>query len=178
MWKELQKRLSSPDSFVSLILGLAVVFVIGTLAFNYISKRSSSSVQKKQEEAIKQQVSLPTTHTVALGETLWSISESYFKSGYNWVDLQKVNNLANADSIEVGQTLTIPNATPIFPAGQISATSTETKPATYTVAKDDTLWSIAVRFYNGDGYQWSRIAQANSLANPDLIHAGNVLTLP
>ena len=79
MWKELQKRLSSPDSFVSLILGLAVVFVIGTLAFNYISKRSPSSTQKKQEEAAKQQVSLPTTHTVAAGETLWSIAEKYFK---------------------------------------------------------------------------------------------------
>lgn len=47
----------------------------------------------------------------------------------------------------------------------------------YTVVKGDTLWDIAVRKY-GDGYKWVAIAKANHLANPNLIHPGNVFTLP
>jgi len=47
----------------------------------------------------------------------------------------------------------------------------------YTVVAGDSLWNIAVREY-GDGYAWTKIATANNLINPDLIHAGNVLRLP
>jgi len=179
MWKEVQNRLRSPDAFVSLLLGVAVVLVMGTLVYNYVTKRGQQKVQETTEKKAEEQIpSLPTTHTVTAGETLWTIAERYYKSGYNWVDIQKENSLANADAIEVGQTLTIPNATPIFPPNQITATATEAKPQTYTVVRGDTLWDISMRFYNGDGYQWVRIAQINKLANPDLIHAGNVLTLP
>ncbi len=180
MLKTLRERFRSPDSFVSLILGLAVVFVVGTLVYNYATKRVPQMQKAAEEKKLAQeQMTLPATHTVAAGETLWSIAETYYKSGYNWVDIQKANNLGNANLIEAGQTLTIPEAPVIAPPGQISeGTSTVApKDASYTVVKGDTLWSIAVAQY-GDGYQWSKIAQANSLANPDLIHAGNVLTLP
>ncbi len=47
----------------------------------------------------------------------------------------------------------------------------------YTIEKGDSIWDIAVRAY-GDGYSWTRIAQANSLENPDLIFSGNVLKIP
>ena len=47
----------------------------------------------------------------------------------------------------------------------------------YTVQKDDYLWEIAVRAY-GDGYKWVEIARANKLVNPNIIHPGNMLTLP
>jgi nucleoid-associated protein YgaU len=50
-------------------------------------------------------------------------------------------------------------------------------PRTYTVVKDDTLWAIAERFY-GDGNAYRRIAEASGVANPDLIHPGDVLTIP
>ena len=52
-----------------------------------------------------------------------------------------------------------------------------TLPATYTVVRGDNLWKIATNFY-GTGYNWVLIAQANKLANPNIIHAGNVLTVP
>lgn len=48
---------------------------------------------------------------------------------------------------------------------------------TYTVEGGDTLWGIAERFY-GDGNQYQRIADANGIANPDEINAGQVLTIP
>ena len=48
---------------------------------------------------------------------------------------------------------------------------------TYTVVSGDTLWAIAERFY-GDGSKYQMIADASGVANPDLIHPGQVLTIP
>ncbi|MCJ0906537.1 LysM peptidoglycan-binding domain-containing protein [Rhodococcus sp. ARC_M6] len=59
-----------------------------------------------------------------------------------------------------------PEQAPAAPAAQ-----------TYTVEGGDTLWAIAERFY-GDGNQYQRIADANGISNPDLINAGQVLTIP
>jgi hypothetical protein len=50
-------------------------------------------------------------------------------------------------------------------------------PRTYTVVSGDTLWAIAERFY-GDGSKYQRIADASGVSNPDLIHPGQVLTIP
>ncbi len=50
-------------------------------------------------------------------------------------------------------------------------------PRTYTVVSGDTLWAISERFY-GDGNQYQRIADASGVPNPDLIHPGQVLTIP
>ena len=41
----------------------------------------------------------------------------------------------------------------------------------------DTLWAIAERFY-GDGSKYQVIADASGVANPDLIHPGQVLIIP
>lgn len=50
-------------------------------------------------------------------------------------------------------------------------------PRTYTVVSGDTMWAIAERFY-GDGNKYHDIAQASGVANPDMIHPGQVLTIP
>ena len=49
---------------------------------------------------------------------------------------------------------------------------------TYTIQEGDCLWSIAKKFY-GDGSQYIKIALANGgIKNPNLIHAGYVITIP
>ncbi|MBA3532429.1 MAG: LysM peptidoglycan-binding domain-containing protein, partial [Ardenticatenales bacterium] len=50
---------------------------------------------------------------------------------------------------------------------------------TYTVQSGDSLSKIAQRFY-GDGSRWKTIYEANrdKISNPDMIHAGLVLTIP
>lgn len=53
----------------------------------------------------------------------------------------------------------------------------EPAPRTYTVESGDTLWAIAERFY-GDGSKYQVIADASGISNPDLIHPGEVLTIP
>lgn len=50
-------------------------------------------------------------------------------------------------------------------------------PRTHTVVSGDTLWAIAERFY-GDGNRYREIARASGISNPDLIHPGQVLTIP
>jgi len=49
--------------------------------------------------------------------------------------------------------------------------------STYTVRVGDDLWDISEKIYN-DGYRWIEIAKLNNLQNPNLIHAGNKLSLP
>jgi len=50
-------------------------------------------------------------------------------------------------------------------------------PGTYTVKADDTLFSIAEKYY-GDGYQFTKLAEANKLTDPGLIIEGQVLNIP
>jgi LysM repeat protein len=58
------------------------------------------------------------------------------------------------------------------PAPKVTAKS-------YTVAKGDTLWAIAKKYY-GDGSKYTKIFEANKgvLKNPNVIYPGQVLTIP
>ncbi len=183
MFKNYLKKLNFPESYVSIILGFLIVVVGGLLVNNYMKSRQGqintpdkNSGVIKQEE-LKLAENLPTTYTVSESDTLWSIAEKYYGSGYNWVTIAKENKLSNANKIEKGQVLNIPKAEVIKPGSVSIASSEVTQPETYTVVKGDYLWKIAVEKY-GDGYAWVKIAKANKLVNPNLIHAGNVLQLP
>lgn len=168
-----------------MILGLIVIVVVGFMVINYFKGLETGITLPtgEQAESVGPTVTRDgkTYHIVQAGDTLWSIAERYYDSGYNWVDIVKANELANAGLIETGQELAIPDVEPRQPTVSIPVESLETPDAisgaTYTVARGDSLWKIAVRAY-GDGYRWVSIAQENNLANPNIIHAGNVLALP
>ena len=57
------------------------------------------------------------------------------------------------------------------------APSATPAPQSYTVQRGDTLSAIAKRFYGHAG-EYRRIAEANNIANPDLIHPGQQLVIP
>jgi nucleoid-associated protein YgaU len=183
MAKKIVEDRSSTDSYVSMALGLAVVLLVGAVAFNYISKKPPvvpETKESNQTEKTETNGSLPTTYIIKDGDTLWSIAENYYKSGYNWVNIRDANQLTDANLIETGQKLTIPDVKPISPdTGTISAASQNSKPKdeSYTVKKGETLWEIAVTEY-ANGYRWVDIAKANNLVEPNIIHPGNVLKLP
>ena len=178
--KGILKALKLNESTVSMVLGALVIVVVGVLVVNYFRGQEEGTTLPTGVTTEKiSPKQLPTTHTVSTGESLWKIAETYYDSGYNWVDIAEENDLANPGLIEDGQVLSIPNvdaktATVSTPevSPEVSITS-----STYTVVKGDNLWDIAVKAYS-DGYRWVDISRENKLVNPNIIHPGNVLILP
>jgi len=185
--KNFLKKIKLNESTISVILGAVVVIVIGALIFNYfrgVGKIKTEEGQPTQtigevklieEEGELKPEGLPIAYQVQAGDNLWKIAEKFYSSGYNWVDIAKENNLVNANRLLVDQELVLPKVAVRQPVEKIAEQQiTGNK---YTVVKGDNLWNIAVRAYQ-DGYQWVKIAHENNLANPNLIHPGNVLKLP
>ena len=178
------------ESYSSLLLGMVVVAGIGLIIFSLLGNRGgpkqTSSVKDKEtteEQKRDEKVSVsPKTYKVVAGDNLWSIAEKQYKSGYNWVDIAKANNLANPSLIHAGVKITIPDVKLKIitmvqqKVSEIPATNA-IKGSSYTVVSGDNLWDIAVRSY-GDGYRFVEIVRANNLSNPDLIFVGNKLKIP
>jgi len=202
--KSFLKKLRLSESTLSTILGALVTVVIGVLIFNYfkqigkveqISEEPAATTEvveeagvafEKTEEGKFVPQALPKVHKVERGEHLWQIAESYYGSGYNWVDIAQENELQEPGLLAIGQELNIPKVE----AKQITKLAAEKggeiasavavssiEEDTYKVQKDDNLWKIAVRAYQ-DGYRWQEIAKANSLTNPNHIEVEQELKLP
>lgn len=184
-FNKLFKKVQMSESYISMAVGLVVVVIIAIMAFNYLSQQreriSLPGIQAPDIKDSQEQTTLPLkpanakTHTVMAGENLWTIALKYYDSGYNWVTLMKANKVVNPDVIFVGQVLEVPQAAVIKPVASGIGPAITT--ATYTIEKGDSLWKIALRAY-GDGYAWTKLAQANGITNPNLIYAGNILKLP
>lgn len=168
-----------------LLLGLTVLLVVYLAISGFMSKSNLKlfQVNNKKTETKQQEVATneQKKYVVKAGDDLWDIAEATYGSGYNAYDIAKANNLSDPNLIEVDQTLVLPSLNPKEPTkgevamektGQVTITG-----AQYTIVQGDYLWKIALDAY-GDGYAWSKIAQANNLADPNIIHAGNTLIIP
>lgn len=171
-------------NYKSLIVGLISVVVIVILLVNLLpsaknkppDQKKSGKVQiNKQESNQDKENSNQNIYQVNEGDNLWIIAEKIYGSGFNAYDIAKANNISDPYIIEVGQKLKIPPPGEITTKAAQTVRSSENK--TYTVKSGDHLWKIAEEVY-GDGLMWVKIAKANNLANPDLIHPGNIFTLP
>lgn len=194
------KKIKLNESTISTLLGGFVVLIVGVLIFNYFKtgKTGEVSLEHPEEEnqtSVTQTDSdkmmpnnLPKSHKVKPGESLWQISEKYYTSGYNWVDIAKENKLVNPNHLEVGEELKLPKTAikqPVKksqiaekPENQNQTVKSESITAdSYKVVKGDNLWKIAVRAYS-DGYKWVEIAQVNHLTNPNYVEVGKELKLP
>ncbi len=109
--KNILKSFRLNENNISMLLGAAVIVIVGFLVVNYFRNIDDNGTTLPSGGTSTEQtaIKLPTSHVVESGETLWSIAERYYQSGYNWVDIQKANNLTDASVITKGQTLTIPN---------------------------------------------------------------------
>jgi len=194
--KKLQNGISGgfkfTESYTSLVLGAITVLIAGILIvsfakINRITQTSSTADTPKTWDQIFKDSNTSSTYTVRPGDDLWTISENVYNDGFKWVEIAKLNRLENPGLIYAGDKLTIPTAAQEKPASQkiIQANQTQNSVVknnsitgnTYTVVSGDNLWNIAVRAY-GDGFRWTEIAKANNLANPQIIHRGNVFIIP
>lgn len=184
--KDILKKIKLNEDNISMVLGVLVIVVTGILVVNYFKNLNTSNLFKTGGSAANtSNTEVTGKHTVAKGESLWKIAESYYGDGYKWTEIAKANDLKNPSSIEIGQELTLPDlGTQASVKPEVKTTETKDTQvpgsitgATYEVVKGDNLWTIAVRAY-GDGYQWVKIAHENKLVNPNVIHPGNLLALP
>ncbi len=105
-----------------------------------------------------------TTHTVRAGESLATIAPRY---GFTWQELAALNGLDGQTILQVGQVLRLTRASPAAPASS-------GKPATVTVRKGDSLYSLATRFR----IDWQDLARVNGLTGKSTLQVGQVLRLP
>lgn len=197
--KSILKSIKINEPLISTVLGALVVATIALMLVNYFRNKVNtlpSSPPAVQTESTPQKPNLPTTYKVEKGDSLWAISEKYYQSGYNWIDIASANNLANPNLIEEGQELTIPQVeTKQEPAGKVAQQNAppEVKPQitpkaaqieaitenSYKVVKGDSLWKISVRAF-ADGYQWTKLWSENKdkIKNPNLIYPDQEFTIP
>lgn len=167
--KDFLKKVKLNEQNISMALGVIVVVLVAGLLISYFK-----SVNKKGEVTSTSTVKVeePTAgndYTVAAGDSLWTISEKAYGSGYNWTDVYAANKEvldAHPDLLYVGTKLTLPKVDP----KEVVA------PVSYTVAAGDNLWNIAVKTCQ-NGYAWVKTANENKLANPDLLYVGQVLKI-
>ena len=114
------------------------------------------------------------THTIARGETLFSVARQY---GVTINAIMAANGIADPNRIYAGQTLAIPASN----TGATTAAAPEAAPAAssgagvqHTVGRGETLGRIAQRY----GVAVGAIMEANGIADPNRIYAGQTLTIP
>jgi nucleoid-associated protein YgaU len=177
--KEWLKNIKLNEEKISRVLGILIVVLTGLLLFNYFKsvnktgqtgdasnttlETSKPAEQMSVEETVNK--GLPAEYTVKPGDSLWTIAETAYNSGYKWTDVYQANKtaIANPNVLLVGQKITLPK----LEVAQI-------KTVEYTVAKGDSLWNIGLKLCN-NGYVWPQIATDNRIPNPSVIHAGLVL---
>lgn len=194
------------ENAISTTMGIVVVLVTAGLIFNYfrttnlktwqgilLDEASKTSIK---DDRTNEDPNLIATHKVVKGDDLWHISEKYYKSGYNYVDIMKENKISGKGVIATGMELRIPKVDPkkitaidtkkeieLSKTGDVvKPTAIEEQPIAigkYTTKKGDTYWQIAVRAY-GDGFKWPKVYWANRaiFRDPDIIHTGVEITVP
>ncbi len=181
------------ESYISLFLGALVVLIVAVVGLSSLKMNALHKGTVQETSSTHTELSVPDvignsqsgqSYVVRPGDDLWHISEKFYKSGYNWIDIAKANNITNPGIIFSGTRLIIPNVEPILSPEEARIQQIGMSQAqgailenTYTVVKGDDLWNIAVRAY-GDGYKYTDIIKANNLQNPSLIFSGNVLKIP
>ncbi len=183
--KSLLKEIKLREAAIKSTLLAVALVVIGVYTIKTVVKERGQTVPAVQ---IGDEDRLPESHMVTSGEDLWNISEKYYGSGYNWVDIAQANDLVNPNVITAGQELKLPKV-PARILGSSPSPEPTTEPEVelvmenesnnqkHKVQKGDNLWKIAEKYYES-GYNWVDIANANNLKNPGVLTENQELTLP
>ena len=111
-------------------------------------------------------------YSVQSGDTLESIAAHFGESAQSIIER---NGLARASKIVAGQILIIPMAEQAPPEQDSSVdVGVEDVVRTHKVRRGESLQEIGKRY----GIEWQTLAALNQISNPNLIYAGQMLTVP
>lgn len=214
--KNILKFFKMNEDSISTMMGIVVIVVIAGLIFNYFKTANLKTWQgmlldqqtpattTATKEEVKEPENYLAVYKVVKGDDLWHISENFYKSGYNYVDIIKENKLGKSGVITAGMELRIPKVAPkkitivenapkkeiVVKDGNFEAVETKQvltekssgnsiSTGEYVTSKGDSLWNIAVRAY-GDGFKWTKIywANKNVIGNPNVIFANVKISIP
>jgi nucleoid-associated protein YgaU len=135
---------STVENIISIILGLAVVFVIGAMIVNVIRNRSAQETtsreeKERQEQQAAKEATISARYTVQAGDTLWSIAQKHYNDGFKYTEILKANNMTEKTPLEKGTELIIPKIEGVVAA----ATPTVNPQATDTVVPSPTTASLS-----------------------------------
>jgi LysM repeat protein len=115
-----------------------------------------------------------TTHTVVVGETLFTIAQQY---NLTVEEIAAANNLDQNGVLNPGQVLNIPTAgttaQPTASAGEAQPT-TAAGERTHVVAAGENLYRIGLQY----GFTYQELAAYNGITNPDRLSVGEVILIP
>jgi len=122
-------------------------------------------------------------HYVKSGESLSSIAKEHFGDPKKWVLIERHNPDINADALQIGTRLTIPNRERMVASSgstRTLETTRRTPRARTTVVREGETLSDIARRELGDGSKWPKLHDANraTLPNADRLKPGMVLNLP
>src|SRR5512139_801279 len=138
-----------------------IIFTLVAAAL--ILAMTAGSVVAAPQAATRAAYTCVAYHTVKFGDNLNSISRLY---GVSVQALMAANHIYNPNLIYAGQTLCIPDSTPVPPRPPCGTY--------YTIRWGDTLSSIAARY----GTTLWAIMSANNILNANYIYAGMILYIP
>jgi len=176
LFKNIWQKIKEREDNVSLGLGVVMTVMIAGLFFAYfksvnfgtrgqISETGSKTEYKQMQVlAAANENNLPAEYVVQKGDSLWKVAATVYGDGFQWGKIYDQNKavMANPNLLKIGTKIVIPKL----------LNQDQTK--SYTVVKGDNLWKIGMN-QCGSGFAWTSITTQNHLANPRIIHPGNVL---
>lgn len=137
---KVQADLENRNALLNVILGVLIVIIVAVLIFNYFNRArdiDTSSTQTSAEttgDVAKED--LPGNYTIKAGDTLFTIAEKYYDSGWEYIRIVEANKMTDENNISEGQVIIIPKA-------EDQALSASAAPATDSAVTDTVLTTAA-----------------------------------
>lgn len=108
-----KELLASPQSYKSLFFGIATVIILFLIGFGitrlfFGGPTAEIDNEAVSTESIENALNNTGDYLVKPGDTLWSIAEEKYGSGFEWYRIADANKITDSTQLEEGTTLSIP----------------------------------------------------------------------